>query len=54
MRWLPTNEKKGLDSIFILVIWEIWKHGNNFVFNDATLSMRDVLQAIASEDALWC
>jgi hypothetical protein len=51
---LPASEKKGLNSFIILVAWEICKHRNNCVFNGTTPSMDDVLQAIASEGALWC
>jgi hypothetical protein len=54
VRGLPASEKKGLNSFIILVAWEICKHRNNCVFNGTTPSMDDVLQAIASEGALWC
>jgi hypothetical protein len=53
VRGLPTNEKKGLNSLIILVAWEIWKHMNNCVFNGATPCLADVLRAIANESALW-
>lgn len=54
VKGLQKNEKKGLNSLVILAIWEIWKHINDCVFNRATHSVPVAIQAIANEGALWC
>lgn len=46
--------KKGLNSLIILLTWEIWKHRNEYAFNGATPNIEEVLPAIAREGGLWC
>jgi hypothetical protein len=50
---VPKEEKKGLNSLFILVAWEIWKRRKDCVFNGATPNISVVVQAMARESTLW-
>ena len=51
---VPKAERKGLNSLIILVAWEVWKHRNSCVFKNATPSTREVLRAVSAEGNLWC
>ncbi|RCV44321.1 hypothetical protein SETIT_9G363800v2 [Setaria italica] len=46
--------RKGLDSLIILVTWEIWKHKNDCVFEKVRPTIQEVLRAISNEGGLWC
>lgn len=46
--------RKGLDSLIILVAWEIWKHRNDCVFEKVRPTIQEVLRAISNEGGLWC
>ena len=37
----------------LLVLWEVWKHRNEVVFNGRTPCLGDLLRKIASEYVLW-
>lgn len=37
----------------LLVMWELWKHRNAIVFDEATASLQQVLHRIASEGKVW-
>ncbi|GJN07848.1 hypothetical protein PR202_ga25716 [Eleusine coracana subsp. coracana] len=39
--------------MIILVAWEIWKHRNRCVFDDAQPNMQALLQEIKYEARLW-
>uniref|UniRef100_A0A0E0DEE0 Uncharacterized protein n=1 Tax=Oryza meridionalis TaxID=40149 RepID=A0A0E0DEE0_9ORYZ len=58
LKQIPLNglqkSKKGLNSLIILVTWEIWNHRNICVFNGANPSVVNVLHAVPSEATLWC
>jgi hypothetical protein len=45
--------RKGLNSLTILVAWEIWKHRNASVF-EVLPNAKLLLQAVANEGILWC
>ena len=51
---VPKDLRKGLNSLIILVAWEIWKHRNSCVFGNKRPSVQKVLRAISSEGGLWC
>jgi len=46
--------RKGLNSLIILVAWELWKHRNACVFKGALPDVQLVLEAVTNEDVLWC
>jgi hypothetical protein len=41
--------KKDLNSLIILVVWEILKHHNDCIFNGAQPSVTQVLQTVENE-----
>jgi hypothetical protein len=43
---LPKDPKKGLNSLIILVVWELWKHRNFCVFEGGSPSIQLVLQNV--------
>jgi hypothetical protein len=51
---VPKEQKSGLNSLIILVAWELWKHRNDCVFEGERPSVEVVLQKIANESSLWC
>ena len=51
---VPKDEWKGLNSLIILVVWEVWKHRNSCVFENATPSIQKVLRSVSAEGILWC
>lgn len=51
---VPKEMRKGLNFLIILVAWEVWKHRNSCVFENATPSVQEVLRAVMAERALWC
>ncbi|RCV36691.1 hypothetical protein SETIT_8G002500v2 [Setaria italica] len=54
IRAAPKELRKGLNSLIILVAWEIWKHRNSCVFEGALPNTQVLLQAITNESTLWC
>ena len=51
---VPKELRKGLNSLIILVAWEIWKHRNSCVFDNSRPSVEEVLKAVNVEGGLWC
>jgi hypothetical protein len=45
--------KKGFNSFVSLVAWQIWKHINACVFDDAFPNINTILQSIHDEVLLW-
>jgi hypothetical protein len=45
--------RKGLASLILLVIWEIWKERNARVFRKKLSPTFVILDKIKSEDRLW-
>ena len=54
VRGLPKEMHKGLNSLIILVNWEIWKHRNTIVFEGARLNIQTLHLTVAHESSLWC
>ena len=50
----PKEARKGLNSLIILVAWEVWKHRNACVFEKKRPSIQDVLRSVSLEGGLWC
>uniref|UniRef100_A0A0A8ZPB4 Reverse transcriptase zinc-binding domain-containing protein n=1 Tax=Arundo donax TaxID=35708 RepID=A0A0A8ZPB4_ARUDO len=48
------HKRKGLNSLIILVAWELWKHRNDCVFNAVSLDVHRVVKAVEDEGTLWC
>jgi hypothetical protein len=42
------------ELLHILIGWEIWKHRNDCVFNNAVLSVSLIVRMVEEEDALRC
>ena len=54
LRSLFTVEKrKGIDSLFVLVSWEIWKERNTRCFREFVFSIIDFLQVVRAEADRW-
>jgi hypothetical protein len=51
---VPKEAHKDLNSLIILVAWEIWKHCNDRAFENSWLSLQVVLRAVSMEGGLWC
>jgi len=43
----------GLNSLIILVSWEIWKHQNACVFEGIFLNIEALLQNVSDECCWW-
>jgi len=54
IKHVPKDHRKGLNSLIILVTWEIWKHRNACVFQGSRPSVQLLLQTVSSECVLWC
>ncbi|KAJ1273975.1 hypothetical protein BS78_05G027600 [Paspalum vaginatum] len=50
----PKEVRKRLNTLFILVVWELWKFRNPYVFEGCQPSVQWVLQLIEDEGLLWC
>ncbi|WVZ94091.1 hypothetical protein U9M48_040028 [Paspalum notatum var. saurae] len=50
----PKELKKGLNSLIILVAWEVWKHRNACVFEEFRPCVSVICQEIEKEGSLWC
>ena len=45
--------RRGIDSLFALVCWTIWKERNARYFREASSSVNDVLQLVKAEADRW-
>jgi len=48
-----SRNKKGVRSLIILVIWEIWRERNARIFDHREASVQQVLNVIKGAAALW-
>ncbi|WVZ88496.1 hypothetical protein U9M48_035013 [Paspalum notatum var. saurae] len=46
--------RKGLNSLIILVAWQIWKHRNSCVFEGTRPCVQSVVLAVVEEGSAWC
>lgn len=47
------QRRKGLDTLFALVSWHVWKERNARCFRDASATINDLLQLITMEADRW-
>jgi hypothetical protein len=48
-------ERKGFNSLVILVAWELWKHRNAIVFQGVRPDVQSVVSEVVTEGHhLWC
>jgi hypothetical protein len=47
------TRKKGIQSMTMLIIWEIWRERNNRIFNKTSRSVDQVFGTIQDEAKLW-
>ena len=45
--------KKDLHTVFLLTLWELWKHRNAIVFDGASPSLGVLLGRVRSEGRMW-
>lgn len=50
----PKEAHKGLNSLLILVAWELSKHRNACVFEKKRPNIQEVLRSVSLEGGLWC
>ena len=48
------NLRKGLNSLIILVAWEIWKHRNECDFEGVVPCVQQVRHVVVEEGSVWC
>jgi len=51
---VPSESRKGFNSLVVLVAWCIWKHRNGCVFEGTSPSFNVIMQDIREEAKLWC
>jgi hypothetical protein len=49
----PREHRKGVDTLFALVSWRIWKEQNARCFQEAVSSVADLMTIIKAEGELW-
>jgi hypothetical protein len=54
IKFASKDRRKGLNSLIILVKWEVWKYRNSCVFEGARPDVQVLLQKVSSECVLWC
>lgn len=50
---LPRKTRNGLDTLFLLVTWHIWKESNNRVFTQQVAPIQLMVERIKEEAKLW-
>jgi hypothetical protein len=50
---MPGVPKKGLRSLIMLVVWEIWKERNRRIFDHKEMATSSLLTKIKEEVSLW-
>lgn len=52
-RLTNSAQRKGVDSLFALVSWQVWKERNARFFRDAMTKIVELLQVVKAEANLW-
>jgi hypothetical protein len=47
------QKKKGFNSIVSLVAWQIWRHSNACVFDNASPNIHAILLSVHDEALVW-
>lgn len=47
------HRRAGMDSLFALVSWQLWKERNARCFRDAASPINDLLQIIRAQADMW-
>jgi hypothetical protein len=50
---LQTSQRKGLDSLFALVSWQLLKERNARCFRESASLVAELLQVIKAQAELW-
>jgi hypothetical protein len=50
---VPKNQKRGFNSLVILVAWWLWKHRNECVFDGASPNISIIMQHIHEDVVRW-
>jgi hypothetical protein len=50
---VPKIQRKGFNTMVILVAWWLWKHRNAYVFDGIAPSTGTILQHIHEDATLW-
>jgi hypothetical protein len=54
LRSMVTNDRRrGMDSLFALVSWQLWKELNGRCFRESPASIQEILQVIKTEADRW-
>ncbi|CAM0152437.1 unnamed protein product [Urochloa decumbens] len=52
-RLQPREKRRGLDTLAMLIIWNLWKERNARLFEDCPSSVPQLLHRVQQELALW-
>ena len=50
---LTKDKRKGMDTLFILISWSLWKERNNRTFNNVTTATPQLIKVIKDEARAW-
>ena len=50
---MPKDNRKGFDSIIMLICWLLWKHRNRIVFDGEAPSLGRLLAEVLIEGRAW-
>jgi hypothetical protein len=54
IRNTPKEMRKGLNSLIILVVGEVWTFGNTCVFEGISPNIQSLLQKVVDQCSSWC
>jgi hypothetical protein len=50
---LQSSQRKGLDSLFALVSWQLWKERNARCFRESASPVTELMQVIKAQAEMW-